>query len=383
MFIKNLDKNKMPYKKKLDKNKIPIKKKLLNRMRQIYIDENFRQFIKVKGEYVLIKNLKKQTGGQDEIIDDPIFMQMSNNDDPIFMQMSNNDYEISKYDPGAGSSYEYKLAENNKNKTGKKIFLKKARNNNFYNALNEVLASRIYREIYKFKNTLNMFIVVIEIENEKNYYIASELKENIDIDLNFVNISRIGIFQNDILHGFFVDCIMANWDLAERGNIAKINDRYMRMDLGGTMAYRAQGEKKNDYFEKSPSEHITYFVRNNPIYEIYKNLDSKMIDKSYEIIKNVNKENWKEFKDNFLNTLKKNLKNNLIYKNDDQLSYEQYIEHLLQIVMIRHDFYLQNYECIIASIKQQQQQLKKQQQLKNQNHWLWSIFYKKNEIKPT
>lgn len=46
---------------------------------------------------------------------------------------------------------------------------------------------------------------------------------------------------------FVVDALLANWDSTAEGNVIYKDGKLYRVDLGGSMEYRAQGAKKNDW----------------------------------------------------------------------------------------------------------------------------------------
>jgi hypothetical protein len=317
------------YKKLLDKNKNPIKRKLLNRIRQIYIDGTRRHYIKVNGEYVLVKSLKIQKGGDIDII-------ISNNNTVNELKLETGSSTFKIVTRPDGSKYFLKTRDPSEDEDEDEDFALKF-------ALNEVLACSIYRNVYGMENTLNTYIT----KYNDTFYVASKYIKDINIDYNILP-DKVEKFKKDILHGFFVDCIMANWDLAEYGNIALIdNSSYVRMDLGGTMMYRAQGGKRN--FEKINNindknlEFMTYTTKSLklPIYEIYKNLTGPDIDNAFAKINIVI--DWNTFKNNFINDVKKLTIDENIIEN---------IIKTIEIVRSRHDFYILNSTEISDKIKQ-------------------------------
>ena len=56
--------------------------------------------------------------------------------------------------------------------------------------------------------------------------------------------------QDDIKHGFFVDALLASWDVAglEFDNLVESNGRIYRIDQGGSLTYRAQGGTKPNFY---------------------------------------------------------------------------------------------------------------------------------------
>lgn len=116
--------------------------------------------------------------------------------------------------------------------------------------INEKLASSIY-------NKLGLKAFDHTIYNlEGNYCIGSPMQNiqyNIDKEL-----------ATQYLKGFIWDCILANWDVGNTGNVGVINRKIIRTDVGGSLAYRARGEFKIEFFNNSqPTEYI--FLLQQPL----------------------------------------------------------------------------------------------------------------------
>jgi hypothetical protein len=64
---------------------------------------------------------------------------------------------------------------------------------------------------------------------------------------------------SDVFDGFFVDVLLANWDVVglTGDNLILALDGIYRIDPGGTMTYRAQGGRKGRAFSEDPRELTT------------------------------------------------------------------------------------------------------------------------------
>jgi hypothetical protein len=122
-------------------------------------------------------------------------------------------------------------------------------NYNIRRMINEVFASRLY-------NSLGMRAFDHEIKKINNKYcIQSEFK-----DIKYRDPTPIE--AEEYLSGYLWDCILANWDVGNKGNVGFLNleengKKIIRTDVGGALAYRARGEFKLSFFNNSePKEHI-------------------------------------------------------------------------------------------------------------------------------
>ena len=58
---------------------------------------------------------------------------------------------------------------------------------------------------------------------------------------------------------FGADCWLANWDALKQGNVGIVNGQPVRMDVGGSLCYRAQGARKGANFGDEVQELTTFF----------------------------------------------------------------------------------------------------------------------------
>lgn len=93
---------------------------------------------------------------------------------------------------------------------------------------NEQLADNIYR----FLGLSVPYTKIVKVENAFGH--ASEI---LPVD-NLINMS-------DLKNGFVFDALLANWDIvANSTNVISSNGRIIRIDNGGSLLFRAQGERK-------------------------------------------------------------------------------------------------------------------------------------------
>lgn len=137
-------------------------------------------------------------------------------------------------------------------------------------AINEVLASMIYANVYGLP-VQKMYLVVNDMNTIRDaplFMVASEFRTDmIECPPNYdINYCRNQIKQAKYaVEGFLVDCIMANWDVGETGNILladwENNNSSVagRVDVGGCLMYRAMGEPRDFMSMEVPNEHQTFF----------------------------------------------------------------------------------------------------------------------------
>ncbi len=203
-------------------------------------------------------------------------------------------------------------------------------------AMNELLASKIYTDIYGI-DAIHLFLVVNN-SNEKypKYMIASKA---IEIDTcEPITQDCKDLLDNKIpgaIEPFLVDCILANWDVGSRGNVGIIGNRRkkaFRIDVGGSLMFRAMGQRRE--FKNIPNEHDNFFIQTNKGYKLFKSLTEKQIDKMFTILEIVDKSVF----DNIKNQIEQNI--NFIDKQDLVLANK--ILKCMDIVKARHNFYIKN-----------------------------------------
>jgi hypothetical protein len=156
-------------------------------------------------------------------------------------------------------------------------------------SINEVMASVIYNRVFKLYSPE---IILVQDDNNtyngnKEYMVGSKMENNLK---NFDNTKF-----DDIIKGFFVDCIMANWDILKGGNSyyidknsnnnSKLPNRITRLDVGGSMQFRAQGLPKIPFIQNThPIEHNT-LLKHNYFYK--DNIGKNELDISMNYIKSI------------------------------------------------------------------------------------------------
>lgn len=105
-------------------------------------------------------------------------------------------------------------------------------------ARNEVLASKLYEAAGVNVPQLEL------VENGNSRYVAS--RWNVDL----YRPKKLDRTLNGLMDGFVIDAWLANWDVVglEYDNILADGDDAVRVDLGGSLLFRAQGEPKGKAF---------------------------------------------------------------------------------------------------------------------------------------
>lgn len=133
----------------------------------------------------------------------------------------------------------------------KQIGIGKTKDYTYIRCLNEILACELYTFFHC--KTLNPSLV----EFQDKFALQSEYFDKINYCLISNNAS-------ELLRGYIVDCVLANWDVGQFRNVGVFKadkaDKadLIRTDVGGALAYRARGEFKISFFNNYDiKEHIT------------------------------------------------------------------------------------------------------------------------------
>lgn len=206
-------------------------------------------------------------------------------------------------------------------------------------AFNEVLASKIYNDIYNI-DTISLFLIVNDIQDShlSKYMVASKA---LDIDTCEPITDDCKDLLNNKIKGviepFLVDCILSNWDVGIRGNIGIITNKNekkaFRIDVGGALLYRALGEER--HYNETPTEHETFFISYNNGYRLFKSLHNNQIAKMYTILENVEDVNFIKLKKKLIDQLQ-------IISDKNDLNKAIIILNIIDIVIKRHNYYINN-----------------------------------------
>lgn len=188
-------------------------------------------------------------------------------------------------------------------------------NFDFVLALNEVMASLLYNKVFKLYGP----ILQLVYSKESTWYQGT----NYLVATKYEDINKYSDHNHDFIDykkGIIIDSIMANWDIAIAGNYYQIDknsgntnttnkSRFLRLDVGGCLLLRAQGEDKIPFiFGEAPNE----ISKSNPFGWL----------KSPALAKEITPENIKISYDYLCELYENNLFNNL-----DALRY-----HMLEII---------------------------------------------------
>lgn len=217
-------------------------------------------------------------------------------------------------------------------------------------AVNELIASLIYRDVYKV-DAIELFLVVNDVPNSplQKYVLASK---KIDIDTcEPITQDCQDLLENKIpgaLEPFLVDCILANWDVGSRGNVGIVLSRKtkkaFRIDVGGGILYRALGAPRTE-FGPIPSEHKQFFIPSNKGYKLFKKLTKTQLKDMYNILKKV--------QDSHFDTIISNIKKELSILNipkDDIVRVKKVLS-AISIIKQRHDWYLENESQVVSFLE--------------------------------
>jgi hypothetical protein len=251
---------------------------------------------------------------------------------------------------GTSETYEYK------DKDKKDIIIKKFKriydyNQVFIRIINEMLAANIYKEVYGLE-TFDYTIYRHKTDYKFDYYIGS-LIQVIEYPPNY----------SDYIDGFFVDCILSNWDVYNKGNIGIGigTGTVIRTDVGGSLLCRALGEYKIDFKSREPKDHLIFLKQKTFLENLVDSIDAakikKMVDQIQLKIKGKSKSESESEKEKKLNTLLDEAKRplleiiNKILPTNLRKKYIDFIEEIIEIVKFRHKYYINNIKDILLEMK--------------------------------
>ena len=123
----------------------------------------------------------------------------------------------------------------------------------FKRVLNEVVAGRIYEDVYGLK-TIPMQVCINrgELQGASRFLLTSK---KTTVLYSSLDPSRYA----DMLSGFLVDCVMANWDVYNNDNIGVLaRGGVIRTDVGGSLLFRGLGDEHMQFRPGvTPNEHAT------------------------------------------------------------------------------------------------------------------------------
>lgn len=146
----------------------------------------------------------------------------------------------------------------------------------FMRVLNEILASQVYKRVYNLE-TLDMkflyrrevpgipsgstFMIIsrfvnITSANQTYSYALRRMVPKLDISKET---------RKNVIAGFFVDCILGNWDVFNNDNIGILdNGKVIRSDVGGCAAFRGKGDYNILYEDgRIPRDHTSLALQNS------------------------------------------------------------------------------------------------------------------------
>ena len=214
--------------------------------------------------------------------------------------------------------------------------------------MNEILASLVY-QAYDLKTFDYDLVYNDRYSNRPKYMLGSDKIDKI----NYPKYNQDQTKSAELLKGFIVDCILSNWDAYNNNNIGLLNNKSIRTDVGGALAYRGIGDFKLSFFNYlKPKEHITFIKENHNIRSLFKSLFKRIIQSNQPILNDETFEFMYEILDskniNFLNLVE-------IIKTNPKIVifmpyYGDFIENILNTVIHRHIYYVSNKAIIIKEI---------------------------------
>lgn len=231
----------------------------------------------------------------------------------------------------------------------------------FARVLNEVLASKIYNEVYGLL-ALDLKIYVKDATKTKHlrelspFLIASK-----KIDITYPNeVSNTKDFvqwNKQMLNGFWVDCILGSWDTFNNHNWGIYNDDIIRTDVGGSLLFKGNGMMQMSFTDKMPLQEHVSIARQSSFNKLVlhhthrftkKDL-ANMLWASYE----QHVEHAENIRERLLATAAKfrNVVTHLLSSKRDRTRYQNMITQICDAVLFRHNYY-KDKPTITKSIKE-------------------------------
>ena len=140
-------------------------------------------------------------------------------------------------------------------------------------AYNEILAARLYE-----KAGVNVPDVQ-PMTYGKQTGVASRIVDGVEENSKKL---MSGKYKVDIEENFMVDAWLANWDTVGTGydNMVFVGNKVLRIDVGGSLRYRAMGSKKGNLWNNAVDEINSLRDSNTNVYaaEVFKNVTKKQME---------------------------------------------------------------------------------------------------------
>lgn len=211
----------------------------------------------------------------------------------------------------------------------------------FIRILNELMASVIYKDVYNL-DTFEMKLVdkrnqCPHLQNASSFLIASK---RIDVLYTWPYNRYATIYD-----GFFVDCILGNWDVFNNDNFGFINGKPIRTDVGGCMAFRGKGDYKIQYdVNVIPRDHYGIWSQAKSKYSvIHRKLEEEPLQHLLSIT-NV-PERLESVKRTFVELV------SFLQDASHRTRYVRFIEKIINVVQFRDQWYRENGKKIAREIQ--------------------------------
>ena len=227
-------------------------------------------------------------------------------------------------------------------------------NYDFELLLNEILAGRIYNEVYRVP-TIELFFVVNNTGLRMQRFLISSKELSIDSCQKYT-IDCKNLYNNTFqftIEPFLVDCIVANWDVAADGNIGVIEYNEspqtkrktkiaFRLDVGGALKYRALGGTRN--YVSLPNEHVTMLSRENISSSLFHSITVSQVKKMLTILHNADLTKLTKIRRDMLSSMKR------VLNEHELLKVKRLFDDIIPILRKRHMFYIKNQNDVIKVI---------------------------------
>jgi len=152
-------------------------------------------------------------------------------------------------------------------------------NNNFFVVKAGASEGQSFEEF-----TANQIYYLLDIDVPRSTFIEGNVvKEYIEQE-SFDGYDDSSVYMKNIVKGFVADALLGNWDIYKNDNIIiqKGTDKPFRIDSGGSLRYRAKGEKKRKFQIGKEVKELESLIEQNPKLKPY--VTNEVIKKGIEKI---------------------------------------------------------------------------------------------------
>ena len=266
-----------------------------------------------------------------------------------------------RMDIGSSSFFQAKIR--NKNvilkdivKKDDKVRANKNRDQVFIRILNEIIASKIYSHVYGL-HTMKYFLYQVDDPIVNTQFVSPYLIGSDEIVINYKPAIMTQEWKDQqwneqMLEGFLVDCILANWDVLNNRNWGVYKNKIIRTDVGGALKYRGKGDTKIQFpnVRIAPHDHID-IASQTSFKKLISDISEEecknriMIGHKNLILENDIHPKLQEVATYFRDIVIKKIKSK-----EDKTFYHKFVNEICNTILYRHEYYKKMLASVIENV---------------------------------